>query len=146
MISRLQTIIIKVVGLTTLFHLNQTQPQKRYFITPLVNHVEYKIGKLGGTFCHFISARIPEQKEFDILKLFSTKHSYFLRIQNVFMLNLYVQNYGRISETVSSYVTLLEGMSNLTLLFSPSFVCSLPTFLITQFKEKERNLSSKVHL
>ena len=55
-------------------------------------------------------------------------------------------NYGRISETVSSYVTLLEGMSNLTLLFSPSFVCSLPTFLITQFKEKERNLSSKVHL
>ena len=31
-------------------------------------------------------------------------------------------------------------------LLSPSFVCSLPTFLITQFKEKERNLSSKVHL
>lgn len=68
-------------GLTTFFQSNKPQPQKIYLITPLVNHVEYKIGKLGGTFCHFISARIPEQKEFDILKLFSTKHSYFLRIK-----------------------------------------------------------------
>lgn len=79
--SWLQFIIIKFGGLTTFFHSNKPQPQKIYLITPLVNHVEYKIGKLGGTFCHFISARIPEQKEFDILKLFSTKHSYFLRIK-----------------------------------------------------------------
>ena len=60
--------------------------------------------------------------------------------QNVFMLNLYVYNYGRISETVSSYVTLLEGMSNLTLLFSLHHSCVLYLLFWSRNSRKKKEI------
>ena len=62
--------------------MNLKQPQSISCITtPLINHVNLKTGKLGGTFCHFISehkcSNILQEKEFGICKVFK-KHKFLV--------------------------------------------------------------------